>query len=191
MSGTISAFYHDNRPSADGVAPFGDRRRQNPESGLEVRAMSDLEDIEESTERRPAMLNEQTGSDPPKIVIAEDDEEMALLLVRAFERAGYDVNSCHNGWDLLEILGVFPATDAYKYIDLVISDIRLPGISGLNALRICGYVGKFPPVILMTAFGDNWTRVEAEKLGAVELLDKPFDIDELVEKVQRLVPPPS
>jgi DNA-binding response OmpR family regulator len=59
----------------------------------------------------------------------------------------------------------------------------------LEALKTCGYIGKFPPVILITAFGDQWTHAQARKLGAVDIIDKPFDIDDLVERVRQLVPP--
>jgi DNA-binding response OmpR family regulator len=138
---------------------------------------------------RSTTPNRQIRDDPPRIVIAEDDEEMAALLVRAFKKAGYEVSVCCNGWDLLKMLGIFPAGEAFKNVSLVVSDIRLPGISGLEALKTCGYVGKFPPIILITAFGDQWTHVQARKLGAVDILDKPFDIDELVERVRQLVPP--
>jgi len=153
--------------------------------------MIEEEHIGERSQRWAAAPVKQTGSDPPRIVLAEDDEEMAFLLVRALERAGYKVDVCHTGWDLLKTLGVFPATAAYKDVALVISDIRLPGISGLDTLKTCGYVGGFPPVILITAFGDKWTHEEARRLGAVEVMDKPFDIDKLVDKVRALVPPPA
>jgi DNA-binding response OmpR family regulator len=123
--------------------------------------------------------------------VAEDDQEMASLLVRAFKKAGYEVNACHNGWDLLGILGIFPAREAFEEISLVVSDIRLPGISGLEALKTCTYTGSFPPMILITAFGDRWTHEEAQRLGAVDTLDKPFDVDELVDRVRQLVPPPG
>jgi DNA-binding response OmpR family regulator len=153
--------------------------------------MNDVEDRDTPKSSSSETPNRRTGQDPPMIVIAEDDKEMSSLLARAFTRAGYEVNTCQNGWDLLKILGVFPAIDTYKDVALVVADIRMPGITGLEALKICGYVGTFPPVILITAFGDSWTREEAMKLGAVEMLDKPFDIDDLVERVRKLVPPPS
>ena len=153
--------------------------------------MIEQNDNNETRSSRLTTPYKQTCPDPPRIIIAEDDKEMASLLVRAFEKAGYNVIVCYSGWDLLRILGVFPASDAYKDVALVVSDIRLPGISGLDALKTCGYAGGFPPIILITAFGDNWTHKEAQRLGAVDTLDKPFDIDELVDKVRKLVPPSS
>jgi DNA-binding response OmpR family regulator len=130
------------------------------------------------------------GDDPPRIVIAEDDEEMVDLLTHAFEKAGYEVSACRDGWEILKLLGIIPSDEEVKDVALVVSDIRLPGISGLEALKTCGYSGRFPPIILITAFGDEWTYEEARRLGAVAILDKPFVIDDLVEKVQQLVPLP-
>jgi len=153
--------------------------------------MNTDQNIRDPNEQQLTTPDKQSGDDPSRIVIAEDDVEMAALLVRAFKKAGYRVSACHNGWDLLKLLGIYPAGELFKNVSLVVSDIRLPGISGLEALKTCGYVGKFPPIILITAFGDQWTHRQAHKLGAVDILDKPFDIDELVEKVRQLVPPPG
>ncbi len=151
--------------------------------------MKDENNISNPETSRPTDPVEKTTPHPPKIVIAEDDGEMSSLLVRAFEKAGYDVEACQSGWDLLKLLGVFPASDAYKNVSLVVSDIRLRGISGLDALKTCGYSGRFPPIILITAFGDQRTHDQARKYGAVDMLDKPFDIDELVDRVRNIVPP--
>lgn len=152
--------------------------------------MNALGEISETKPTLLATADKQIGTDPPMIIVAEDDEEMASLLVRAFEKAGYAVTECQTGWDLLRTLGIFPANNTFNRASLVVSDIRLPGMSGLDVLKVCGYVGRFPPIILITAFGDNWTREKARKLGALDMLDKPFDIDELVERVRRLVPKP-
>jgi DNA-binding response OmpR family regulator len=136
--------------------------------------------------RRYQPQNKETGSSDRtfRILVADDDVEMVALIDRALRKAGYDVVSCHNGWDILKILGFFPPSRARKHIDLVISDIRLPGITGIEALRVGSYAGSFPPLILITAFGDAWTHAEAKRLGAADLLDKPFDIDVLVERVR-------
>jgi DNA-binding response OmpR family regulator len=155
----------------------------------EVLVMVDIEDVNETRSSRLTTQRQRTSLNPPRIVVAEDDVEMADLLVRAFVKSGYAVKVCQTGWDLLKVLGVFPRSGNIQNIALVVSDIRLPGISGLDVLKTCGYTGTFPPMILITAFGDPWTHEEAERLGAVDTLDKPFDIDELVVRVRTLVPP--
>jgi DNA-binding response OmpR family regulator len=124
----------------------------------------------------------------PRILVAEDDEEMAALLVGALRKAGYETTTCHDGLQLLGHLK-FSASDAHEGFDLVISDIRMPRISGLDVLRAESFGGEFPPIILITAFGDEWTHGKARYLGAVDVFDKPFDIGDLVTRVRELVPP--
>jgi DNA-binding NtrC family response regulator len=62
---------------------------------------------------------------------------------------------------------------------LIISDVRMPGVSGLDVLATLRREDWSTPVILMTAFGDLETRAEARRLGAKALFDKPFDVDDL------------
>jgi DNA-binding response OmpR family regulator len=75
--------------------------------------------------------------------------------------------------------------------DLVISDIRMPNITGLDVLRAKSYGGELPPVILITAFGDEWTHDKAKYLGAIDVIDKPFDIRAFIDRVREIVPPRS
>jgi DNA-binding response OmpR family regulator len=123
-----------------------------------------------------------------RILVAEDDEEMAALLVGALRRAGYETVTCGDGLQLLGHLKFSGATDCEEF-DLVISDIRMPHISGLDVLRARSFAGEFPPIILITAFGDDWTHGKARYLGAVDVFDKPFEIGALVNRVRQLVPP--
>jgi len=123
----------------------------------------------------------------PRVLIAEDDQEMATLLADVLRKAGYETTVCDNGQDLLKLMGF--GGEPEQDPDLVISDIRLPRFSGLDALRASHYSGGFPPMILITAFGDEWTHAKAAQLGAVHMFDKPFDVDDLVKKVRELVPP--
>jgi DNA-binding response OmpR family regulator len=147
--------------------------------------------IEEAQDMDSARPNPTDSSDDvtavraPRILIAEDDEEMAALLAGGFSKAGYVTIVCNNGWDLLQFSGF----GGKPQQDLIVSDIRLPGISGLDALRAFHYAGGFTPTILITAFGDEWTHSKSELLGAVDMFDKPFDIDDLVARVRELVPP--
>jgi DNA-binding response OmpR family regulator len=113
---------------------------------------------------------------------------MASLLVGALRKAGYETTVCQDGLQLLAHLK-FSAGETHECFDLVVSDIRMPRISGLDVLRAESYGGEFPPVILITAFGDEWTHGKARYLGAVDVFDKPFDIGDLVNRVRELVPP--
>ena len=73
-------------------------------------------------------------------------------------------------------------------IDLVISDIRMPGASGLDVLATLHSANQPVPVVLMTAFGDRQTHEQALKMGEAALIDKPFELDELLSLANRLLP---
>ena len=87
----------------------------------------------------------------------------------------------------MEYVTSFLALDKPIDIDLVISDIRMPWVTGMEVLRGMRQCLGYPPVILITAFGDDQTHAEARQLGAAAVFDKPFDIEELLEKVRELV----
>ena len=67
--------------------------------------------------------------------------------------------------------------------DLILSDLRMPALTGLEVLEFLHDL-PHPPFICMTAFGDPQTHETARKLGAAATIDKPFDLDELIELVQ-------
>jgi len=125
----------------------------------------------------------------PRILLAEDDKEMRVLLAGALRRAGYEVIECGNGVELLEHLGSFILPDEeHEEVNLVISDIRMPGLTGLEILEGVSKCSDFPPFILITAFGDVETHARAKYWGALAMFDKPFDVDDLVARVRKVVP---
>ena len=132
----------------------------------------------------------KTDDTSPRILLAEDDGEMRTMLTQILGKAGYHVVECGHGWELLDHLGSFIIPDEYpkKHYDLIISDIRMPGISGLSILQGMYETKHAPPIILITAFGDDKTHMEAERYGAAGLFDKPFDIDDLMAKVREILP---
>ena len=65
----------------------------------------------------------------------------------------------------------------------------MPGVTGIQVLESAKEFDDFPPMILITAFGDNNTHAQAEKLGVVAMLDKPFDVGDLLSKVAQVVRP--
>ena len=73
--------------------------------------------------------------------------------------------------------------------DMIISDILMPGLTGLEILEDLHECKGFPPMILITAFGDENVHRKAKRLGAAAMFDKPFEIDDLLSKVREIVPP--
>ncbi len=121
----------------------------------------------------------------PHILLAEDDVDLRELLMFVLSRAGYRVTVCGNGLQLLETLETYPD------IDLVVSDVRMPALTGLEVLESQYEKNNPPPFICMTAFGDLETHQTAARLGAAAVIDKPFDLDALVELVHSVCPYPG
>ncbi len=113
----------------------------------------------------------------PHILLADDDNALRELLDFALTRAGYLVTCCTNGRDLYERL------EEGDPFDLVISDLRMPALSGLEVLHRQREKRHPAPFICMTAFGDRRTHDRALSFGAAATIDKPFDLDEMIELV--------
>ena len=122
--------------------------------------------------------------------MAEDDREMRTLLSLSLRKAGYEVVECQDGVTLLTHLAAYllPVKYGRENFDLIISDIRMPGVTGMEVLEGRPETAAFPPMILITAFGDDETHRSAEKHGVAAMFDKPFDVDELLEKVRDILP---
>ena len=122
------------------------------------------------------------------VLLAEDDGELRSLLAQALWRDGHRVIEASDGSELLEqIASDFVDEGGLAGIDVVVSDIRMPGWTGMNVLFGLRNAGCEVPVILITAFGEQQTHDTARKLGAACVLDKPFDIDVLRQTVARVL----
>ncbi len=113
-----------------------------------------------------------------RILLVDDDETPAHLLKELLAAEGYQVDTADSG----EIaIGLLKKTD-YK---IVVTDLKMPGISGMDLLNYC--VKTYPeiPVILLTAHGTIQSAVEALKNGAFNYLTKPVQIDELLIDIQK------
>ncbi|WP_437324805.1 response regulator [Sorangium sp. So ce381] len=127
------------------------------------------------------------GATRIRVLLAEDDRELRLLLATALRRDGYEVLEAHDAKHLLELMGEALVSGNGAPVDVVVSDIRMPGASGLDLLAGLRRDDWTTPVVLITAFGDPETHAEAYRLGADAVLDKPLDVDDLRLVVQTLV----
>ncbi len=121
------------------------------------------------------------------MLLAEDDLEFRRLLARMLDAHGYEVVETGTGVDFLEFFSdaLLTNADLDALCDLIVTDIRMPGLSGLTILDGLRKAGCTTPAIVVTAFGDATTRAAAESLGAT-LLDKPFELDALCELADQL-----
>lgn len=120
---------------------------------------------------------------------------MREMLAEALRQEGYDVTECTNAIPWLLFCVHHSGQDAHDPadgFDVVVSDIRMPRMTGLDVLRIIRDIHcaeACPPTIFITAFGDEETHQRAQALGAAAVLDKPFQIKDLVQKIQELTSP--
>lgn len=136
----------------------------------------------------PTHQNRQKHDSRPRILLAEDDREMREMLSFVLWRAGYAVEAMSDGVSLLQRLSEAGTASCIDW-DLVISDIRMPGVNGIEILEYLHSRADLPPLLLITAFGNNETHDLAQRLGAVTLIDKPFDLEFLLHEVQRVILP--
>jgi two-component system, response regulator, stage 0 sporulation protein F len=107
-----------------------------------------------------------------KVLIVDDQYGIRILLQEVLSKEGYTIFQAQNGQVALEII-------ANEKPDLVLLDMKIPGMDGLEILRRIRMIEPETKVIMMTAYGELDLIKEATALGAITHFTKPFDIDEL------------
>lgn len=123
-----------------------------------------------------------------KLLLVEDELAMRTTLTRTLTRRGFEVQACADGPSALEQWQRNPP-------QLVLLDLSLPGVDGLDVLQQARALGLRTPVLILTARGTVGDRVLGLNAGADDYLPKPFDLDELEARVRALLrrqtsPPP-
>jgi nitrogen regulation protein NR(I) len=116
----------------------------------------------------------------PKILLVEDDRQIVTALTRVLTDEGYDVTHAQDGTKGITLATARPC-------DLVITDFKLPGATGMELVQNLHDSRPRLPVILMTAHGTTDTAIEATKLGAYDYLLKPFEMPDLLALVEKAV----
>lgn len=111
------------------------------------------------------------------ILIVDDDKQMTAMLKKVLEKKGYKTKTAVNGQEAL-------AKSAAGDLDLVVTDIRMPGLNGMQLLEKIKERHQDLPVVLMTAFGSIDSAVESMKKGAYHYIAKPFKIELFLSVVQ-------
>ena len=116
-----------------------------------------------------------------KILVVDDERSHRQMIEAVLSAEGYEIAQADNGQAAIEAV-------AEKFFDLIIMDIRMPELGGIEALKKIKSISPGIPIIIMTAYASVGTAVEALKAGAYDYITKPLDIDELkllVEKALR------
>jgi two-component system C4-dicarboxylate transport response regulator DctD len=128
----------------------------------------------------------RAAPDPVRIALADDDADMRHMLATTLRQDGHTVDVCEDGRELFAQLEAAVTVGGVALPDLVISDLRMPGMTGLEMLKAIRAAKIDVPVILVTAFGDDGVHQDAFELGAT-VMDKPFPMDGLRAAVRWLV----
>jgi two-component system, response regulator, stage 0 sporulation protein F len=124
--------------------------------------------------------DEAQPSSPTRILLAEDDGDLRMLLSLKLRGAGFDVTEASDGQDLLErLIDGYSPDGAYDPFDMVLSDINMPHFNALDVMVGARSCLTTTPIVLMTSFGDAHTHALALRLGATAVLDKPLRLDDL------------
>ena len=116
---------------------------------------------------------------PLQILVADDDEDMLALVCHTLRADGHELSEAHDGAELLERLE-HAIDDPTHRPDVVVADVSaMPRLSGLGVLDAIRRARLHFPVVLMTVLADDSIWIVARRLGAIGVLHKPFDVDDL------------
>src|SRR3954451_21016328 len=113
-----------------------------------------------------------------RILIADDHDSLRRGLAQAIAEAGHEIEEAPHGNNAIEKLHE-------GFFDVVVSDLKMGGSTGLEVLKTAKQLHPTCAVILMTAFGSVSTAVEAIKSGAFDYVQKPFEIEEMEVKIEK------
>lgn len=115
-------------------------------------------------------------NDNPSILVVDDQQSISMLISRSLESIGCEVTVAYDGEEAL-VLGM------ENDFDLVLIDNWLPGLLGVEVLQAWIEAGRPFPVILVSALSDQDSIVKSLQIGAVDFIRKPFDVQELLARV--------
>ena len=119
--------------------------------------------------------------EPIRLLIVDDDRELTSMLTEYLGNEGFRVEVSHDGAEAGRLLGT-----GIRY-DLVVLDVMLPGTNGLDLLRSLRALAVAPPVVMLTARGDDVDRIVGLELGADDYLPKPFSARELLARLRAVL----
>ena len=112
------------------------------------------------------------------VLLVDDELEFLATLVKRLTKRGLHISTAKNGEDALKIIGG-------KVIDVVVLDVRMPGIDGIQTLREIKKKDPLMEVIMLTGHASVEVAIEGMELGAFDYLTKPCELEALVQKIQQ------
>ena len=129
------------------------------------------------------MRNSATKDSKLFVLLAEDDPHTRFSLELTLKRAGHRVKVAESADHLLEVLAAMTSEERGQ-VDLLVTDLNMPGKKGEELIREMDRLGRMLPVVVITAYGSAGVEAELRRRGNVTVLNKPFHPDELVTTVK-------
>lgn len=126
----------------------------------------------------PQELLGHLGGWRPRVLVAEDDDDLRRQIVEALTLDGFVVSEARDSAELIEIATHTKLEDGTAP-ELVLTDVRMPGCTGIQALAVLRAHLKGAAILVITGLSDEETRRDAAEVGAAAVLDKPFELDQL------------
>ncbi len=120
-----------------------------------------------------------------RILLVDDEAEFRFSASIALRKAGFEVIVAEDGKEALSMIRNFRSDG--RGIDLLLTDLRMPGLCGLELLEALGEDGIDIPVIAITGYGNDSLRADLEARGCNEFMEKPFEPDDLVMRVKGML----
>jgi two-component system phosphate regulon response regulator PhoB len=122
-----------------------------------------------------------------RILIVEDEEVIRQMIVIALEEEGYEVITASDGRSALSLLQELGEATGKPSVDLVLLDLMLPQVTGLDICRLLRYHGNTIPILILSAKASETDRVLGLEVGADDYLTKPFSMRELIARCRALI----
>lgn len=114
-----------------------------------------------------------------KILIVDDDVQLCAALSEEFYHRGYITSAVYTADDAIDQVKSF-------HPDIIFLDLKMPGKGGFDVLRALNSASNSIPIIVLTAYADVRSAIDAAKLGASDFISKPYNFEELMSAVNRL-----
>jgi excisionase family DNA binding protein len=126
----------------------------------------------------------RTGAERPRILVVDDESSIRDLLSKTLALAEYDVDTASDGRSALERLRLYP-------YDLLIADLKMPGLDGLSVIREAKRLKADLPVIIITGYSSETAAIEAVNLGVSGYLTKPFRVPQVLAAAAKAMGEPT
>lgn len=121
------------------------------------------------------------------ILVADDDDDFRVAIVEALHASGHSTVEAHDGEELLELLEQSEDGPSLRP-DMLLTDVKMPKLSGLGVLETLRNADVHLPVVVMTALSGESVTTTAIRLGAVGVLHKPFDTEQMLTALRHATP---